>query len=264
MENRPPRLVEFGMERMGYTCTAPPQAGTADDETVAAPPPLDSPHDAMAALSSREAVGDDWTGRLVALQGLKGAMELNGREGVVHGSIDTVTSRYEVHLTARGQEHPARIVRVKVANLRPRRPTALSARPGAFKASYDWREVMEGQDLPRGLEVISSLDKGVPAIARISCKWRLTVTILDKGDGETNPIAPFRMDVWGDGTGKGTMVGQIQAALRAHFDRSNQTEEGEAGWPVLFVNGVRLEDPGLTIVTARMFGATVTCNFDYK
>ena len=57
-------------------------------------------------------------GQRVVLHGLKGAAELNGREGVLRGAADAATGRWEVCLARRGAEG-AKAVRVKAANLRP-------------------------------------------------------------------------------------------------------------------------------------------------
>jgi hypothetical protein len=40
-----------------------------------------------------------------------------------------------------------------------RRPTAMSARPGEFKLGYDWRELMPDQEVPRGCEIMASLEE---------------------------------------------------------------------------------------------------------
>ena len=241
-------------------------------------------------------------GQRVVLHGLKGAAELNGREGVLRGAADAATGRWEVCLARRGAEG-AKAVRVKAANLRPAagegqlgqgqqaqapappaaasaaalgaapaaagngaapagfRPTALAARPGKFKASYDWRAVLEGQELPRGMEVLASLGGDTPMIARIPTKWRLEV---DCGAGAT----ALRMDVRGgngrpvDG-GEWTTVGDVQAALRAHLGRGGgaggATERAGEGWPALLVDGRRVADSALSIVAAQLFGAKVSC-----
>ena len=57
-------------------------------------------------------------GQRVVLYGLKRAVQLNGREGVLHGAADTATGRWEVRLVSSGAEE-AKAVRVKAANLRP-------------------------------------------------------------------------------------------------------------------------------------------------
>ncbi|GMI26241.1 hypothetical protein TeGR_g5500 [Tetraparma gracilis] len=57
----------------------------------------------------------------------------------------------------------------------PPRPAAMTGRPGPFKLGYDWREVLEGQEIPRGLEIMASLEQGVPTIARIPGRWMLDV-----------------------------------------------------------------------------------------
>lgn len=124
---------------------------------------------------SKENAYFEWGGMRVELHGLKGKAELNGRVGVVHGSLNKETGRYEVHLDVQKGEMQAHIVKVKGANLQfptpvsaagqaTWRPTALCARPGNFKVSYDWREVGPGQELPRGLEVMASVDDSAPVL----------------------------------------------------------------------------------------------------
>ena len=208
------------------------------------------------------------------LRGLVGSAALNGREGVVQGAPDPATGRVLVALEARGGE-PARTLRVKRENAtlsaaapapapaaaalpgaaaaeRPWRPTALSARPGPFKASYDWREVMpDGQAIPPGLEVLSSLEPGVPTVARIPAKWMLDVAL---GGGR----APVRVEV-----GPRTTLGEVQAAVRArHPELGGGAADGE-GAPALFVDGRRLADPKETVARAQLFGAKVRCGEDH-
>ena len=140
------------------------------------------------AISSGKSVSKtqpDWSDLHVSLHSL-GAAELNGREGLVIGAMNVQTGRYEVRLDARGPTQPARTCAVKGFNMRAARPTALSARPGAFKASYDWREVAEGQDLPRGLDILASLE-GLPTLARIPPRWTMEVAITSR--------TPLRVEV---------------------------------------------------------------------
>ena len=224
--------------------------------------------DGGAASAPRVADGDR-----VVLRGLVGSAALNGREGVVQGAPDPATGRVLVALEARGGE-PARTLRVKCENAslaaaaaapapapapalpgggaaaeRPWRPTALSARPGPFKASYDWREVMpDGQAIPPGLEVLSSLEPGVPTVARIPAKWMLDVAV---GGGR----APVRLEV-----GPRTTLGEVRAAVRARYsDLGGAAADGE-GAPALFVDGRRCSaDPKETVARAQLFGAKVRC-----
>ena len=113
---------------------------------------------------------------------------------------------------------------VKAANLRPR-PAAMTGRPGDFMVGYDWREVLPGQAVPRGLEILASLGEGDgPALARIPSKWRLEVEVREKGAlarlEPPPPAARFRMDVGrvsghgGGGRLRGPAVGP-PGALRA-------------------------------------------------
>jgi len=129
----------------------------------------------------------------------------------------------------------------------------MSARPGKFKASYDWREVLEGQELPRGMEVLASLGEAdTLSIARIPTRWRLEVAAP-----ASSAAAALRMDVTGgNGKGEWTTVGDIQEALRAHLGRA---DGGGRGWPALLVDGKRVVDPALTVVAAQLFGAKVAC-----
>jgi len=155
------------------------------------------------------ATEEAWSGKRVKLHGLVGAAELNGRHGLVLGPGGS-SGRWEVKLEAAGRGQEERTLSVKSANLAPApakvgptesatgaatgdgdtapsrrpRPTAMSARPGEFLAGYDWREVLPNQALPRGLEIIASLeghDGGgakLPTLARIPSKWRLEVAVV--------------------------------------------------------------------------------------
>ena len=107
------------------------------------------------------------------MHGLVGAAEMNGRTGVVVGVMDSESRRYDVHVDLLKGEYQERVLKVKAANLKlptpvssngqeTWRPTALTARPGKFRASYDWREVSHGQSLPRGMEVGATLDSLTP------------------------------------------------------------------------------------------------------
>lgn len=219
----------------------------------------------MAALAAETAqdAEQDLAGCRVALHGLKGAPELNGREGIVNGSIDSATGRYEVQLEAgRGTDVPARTVSVKPANLKPARPSALCGRPGAFRASYDWREVLPDQVLPRGLEVLGSVDEHDtrPTIARIPATWKLEVAVAAAGSGASQDGVPppLRMDV-----GARTTLGEIQAALRKHLQCPDRVAAAAGeGWPALLVDGTRCADPSTTVAYAQLFGARVACCAD--
>ena len=138
---------------------------------------------------------------------------------------DEAKKRYTVKVVSAGQ-----VLALKVANLKaaPFRPTALSARPGVFKASYDWREVAEGQELPAGMEIMSSLEEDVPTIARIPHKWKLEVAVTGPRGTNSAGYDAFRMEVHGDGTGAGTTIAEIQAALR---DSYRPDKRAVAGWP---------------------------------
>merc|ERR1711924_139648 len=114
--------------------------------------------------------------------------------------------------------------------VKPRkRPSALTARPGEFMASYDWREVMaEGQTIPQGLEVMLSMNEGELTLARIPPKWRLQVIVEGPGD-----YRPLRMEV-----GSRTTLAEVQTALLAlhpHLDATKMTVGEGEGWPVLQV-----------------------------
>ena len=58
----------------------------------------------------------EWPGAHVLLKGLKGKPALNGREGVVHGSMDSESGRWDVHLYARDSAM-AEIVKVRECNM---------------------------------------------------------------------------------------------------------------------------------------------------
>lgn len=216
----------------------------------------------MSAIASEAAVAEqDWKGCRVALHGLQSAAALNGREGTVQGSVDEASGRYEVNLDAgKGADELARTITVKPTNLKPARPTALTARPGQFRASYDWREVLPGQELPRGLEILSSIDEKDtrPPIARIPPKWKLDIAMSTGGGGDApqpGDQAPMRMDV-----GARTTIGEVQAELRKHLQCPERAASvASEGWPALFVNGTRCADPTLTVTYAQMFGAKVWC-----
>eukprot|EP00931_Biecheleriopsis_adriatica_P012026 TRINITY_DN113126_c0_g1_i1.p1 TRINITY_DN113126_c0_g1~~TRINITY_DN113126_c0_g1_i1.p1 ORF type:complete len:224 (-),score=25.76 TRINITY_DN113126_c0_g1_i1:175-846(-) len=220
----------------------------------------------MAVEAGSASLEQDWAGCRVALHGLKAAPELNHREGLVHGSLNSETGRYEVHLDAcRSGSAPARTVTVKPSNLKPARPSALVGRPGAFRASYDWREVLPEQTLPRGLEVLSSVDEHDtrPTIARIPPSWKLDVVISDgcggagQGYAGSQSQAPMRMDV-----SARTTIGEVQAALRKHLQLPDAAPVAGEGWPALIVDGTRCADPTMTVAYAQLFGAKVSCSTD--
>jgi hypothetical protein len=162
-------------------------------------------------------------GRKVTIQGLVSKAELNGCKGVVE-SFDKTKGRYNVKVDSTGQ-----VLALKISNLDAQafRPTALSARPGKYKASYDWREVMEGQELPPGMEMMCSLEEDVPNIARIPHKWKLEVRVTGPDGSNSAAHDPFRMDVHGDGTGAGTSIGEIQETLR---DWYRPDKRAVTGW----------------------------------
>jgi len=215
------------------------------------------------------AVRDNWEGSAVMLTGLKGAAELNGRCGYVEGPRNMETGRWQVNLHAVDNE-AQRTISVKDNNIlaapsdkvtalpKPppgavskKRPSALTARPGQFMASYDWREVHMGppeQSVPQGLEVMLSMNEGVPTLARIPPSWRLEVLVKDARE-------PFRMMV-----GKHTTLGEIQAKLQEkHPELEIVPVEGE-GWPALTIDKKRLADPSLTVAKARLFGNKVVAS----
>lgn len=213
---------------------------------------------ALAAETTKDSE-EDLDGKRVALHGLKGAADLNYREGVVRGAIDSATGRYTVELEAvRETNAPARTVTVKPINLKPARPSALVGRPGEFRSSYDWREVLPGQTLPRGLEILSSVDENDkrPTIARIPPRWKLEVAIKTGVESsDTNAQAPLRMEVEAR-----TTIGEIQEALRRHLQCLERvaTTAGE-GCPALFVDGERVVDPSVNVAHAQLFGKKVVC-----
>ena len=138
----------------------------------------------------------------------------------------------------------------------------MTGRPGDFMVGYDWREVLPGQAVPRGLEILASLGSHGPALARIPPKWRLEVEVREKGAlARLEPPPPavrFRMDV-----GRATAVWGVCEALRSAH-------------PALFEPGVNLvlEAAGeawssggssaaatgaATVERARFFGNSVSC-----
>ncbi|GMI14073.1 hypothetical protein TrLO_g2130 [Triparma laevis f. longispina] len=146
-------------------------------------------------------------GKKVELVNLKAAT-LNGKTGNV---LNTPISngRVQVKLEAVGSE-VERIVSLKIGNLKVvevvdkpallasseekkklPRPAAMTGRPGKFKFGWDWREVLPGQDLPPGLEIMASFEEGVPTIARIPRKWYVDVFLVGN-DSEHVKVEVFR------------------------------------------------------------------------
>lgn len=190
------------------------------------------------------------------------AVGMNGREGVVLPQPASTAERVQVLLS---ETTPAlgdsRTVSLKPANLeiilgeptlalgdkndnndtkaaRPR-PAAMGARPGAFKLGYDWREVLPGQDLPRGLEIMASLEEGVKTIARIPRRWKIDVFV--------NADDHVRFDV----TRTTTVLGVIE-----RVKQERQIPPG--GW-ALAVDGERWCDgDSASIEKAKLFGSRIT------
>ena len=134
-----PNLGDTGRQLLGYIRFY--AAGTAGERSAAplsppspparapAPAAAASTSSAGAALAASPSHGVNYSGggdreleagQRVVLHGLKRAAELNGREGVLRGTADAATGRWEVRLARRGaEEEEAKAVRVKAANLRP-------------------------------------------------------------------------------------------------------------------------------------------------
>ena len=128
----------------------------------------------------------------------------------------------------------------------------MTARPGDYKAGYDWRAVYPGQQLPRGLEIFASLSgkEDEPTLARIPPKWKLTVAVRGAAD-DSAAVAHVRLDVE-----RLMTVAALKAAIA----------EAE---PTLFAGGqpANVEVDGVpwsgadsdTAEKARLFGRAVSC-----
>ena len=130
----------------------------------------------------------------------------------------------------------------------------MTARPGDYKAGYDWRAVYPGQQLPRGLEIFASLSgkEDEPTLARIPSKWKLTVAVRGAADESASPpVAHVRIEVE-----RLMTVAALKAAI----------SEAE---PALFAGGqpANLEVDGVpwsgadsdSAEKARLFGCAVSC-----
>lgn len=247
-------------------------------------------------------------GKRVVLQGLLAAAHLNGREGVViSDQIIKASGRYEVQLSSLSDDADGggeiKSVKVKPANLMPLegasdddaaadaaplalaetaaaptnkkyRPKAyLSARPGAYKASYDWRAVLPDQPIPRGMEVLMALttsdsstnsditnnDKDdEPTLARIPRSWKLDVRVLKEGTTSKSSYEMVRCEVE-----RTTSMAGVTTAVLAGMRQKNVVSNDDKNITlVLFVD----DDPwrggdDATVETAMLFGKQVSCRY---
>lgn len=230
----------------------------------------------------------EWQGKRIVLHSLVGASELNGRKGIVQGPSGP--ERFQVMLAAEGMDKPARAASVKPMNMtmapeyqqgagedingapaalegdgsrndankverRPRPTAFMSARPGEYRPGYDWRAVLPGQQLPRGLEIIASLsgtEDTEPTLARIPPKWKLAVGIQGEGNGGAyRSVASVRIEVE-----RMTTIGDVKAAVR----RAEPALFGEGQSPSdIIINGTPYAGSDTdTVERARAFGSDVS------
>jgi hypothetical protein len=226
----------------------------------------------LAVFNSKE-----WKGKAVELHSLKAAAHLNGRVGRVMGLKKGHIERLNVELQAgAGDDQPAQTVSVKPDNMkeidsdavsippppsppppppkrRPRPSAYMSARPGEYKAGYDWRAVYPGQQLPRGLEIIASLsgkEEDEPTLARIPRTWKLNVAVKEGGKA----VAHTRVVMERTTTVK-EVLKAVGNAVPMCFSSSSSGEPAD-----LIINGATYAgDASDTAEKARLFGSEVTC-----
>ena len=121
---------------------------------------------------------------------------------------------------------------------------------GDYQAGYDWREVLPEQSIPVGLEVMASLEEGVPTIARVPGKWRLEVKV-EVGWGKA--AAYIKMDVE-----RKTTVDEVIAEVVSKHPGVFPAETRVR----LAVDGVPWDvDKGAqTVEQAKLFGRKVSCS----
>ncbi|CAB9497198.1 expressed unknown protein [Seminavis robusta] len=163
----------------------------------------------------------------------------------------------------------------------------MSARPGAYKASYDWRAVLPGQPIPRGMEVIMALtssskdgegdnraaggnnsdnnsqdDEVQPTLARIPRAWKLDVRVrLQVGTG-TSSYDMVRCEVE-----RTTTMADVKTAVLAGM-RQKKLVGNDANTNTILVPVLLFVDDepwggtdDETVETAMLFGKQVSCQY---
>mmetsp|Transcript_51014 Transcript_51014/g.59601 ORF Transcript_51014/g.59601 Transcript_51014/m.59601 type:complete len:230 (+) Transcript_51014:121-810(+) len=204
-------------------------------------------------------------GKHVRLHSLK-TVALNGRKGLVLPKAADNQERVQVLLAeSKAGLGDSKTISLKPANLeiidgsdeedddgvavpalasqptttKPFRPTAMNGYPGEFKLGYDWREVLPEQSIQRGLEIMASLEEGIPTIARIPRKWRVDV-FLDR-------TQHVRFEV-----GRTTTVDEV-------IQKTVELLPVARGVSKLVVDGILFEGGGeATIEKAALFGKKIT------
>ena len=192
------------------------------------------------------------SGDKVELHGLN-AKSMNGREGTIVGNDTAKPGRVRVmmdgkevsiksenlHVTeaAAPLEAAAPIAAIAPDLEQPKnrpRPAALTGRSGKYKVGYDWREVLEGQEIPRGIEVMSSFEEGVIDIARIPPRWMLDVEF-----GEERKKVRVQIE------GRGMKVREVIERV--------EEKTGEVRVLIVYLDGVKWEDMEATVEKANLF-----------
>ena len=124
------------------------------------------------------------------------------------------------------------------------RPAFMTGRPGEYKLGYDWREVLEGQSVPPGLEIRMSLGEDLPKIARIPCQWRCKVEVR----ANNNNVEDFRIDVTRE-----TKVCDILEALYSKYPEIGR----ERKYWRLIVGSQIVEDYNLSVEQVKLFGSKI-------
>jgi hypothetical protein len=149
--------------------------------------------------------------------------------------------------------------------------TYLTARPGEYKASYDWRAVLPGQHIPRGMEVLMALshsnsnasdgngegdndkndDKDEPTLARIPRAWKLDVRVL-QGIGKEYDVVRCEVER------TTTMAGVLESAKAGM--RGKKLGNVDTCSMVLLVDAEPwLGGDDATVEKAMLFGTIVSC-----